>query len=319
LPEVPVPEPPHPRPPTPAAPPRRGRSDLTSRLLTAAIVIPPVVYLIVHGGLPLLAALIGIILLGLREFYQLIDEKGAHPLVGWGMLGGAALPAVAYLGNEYHATILMTAVLLGVMVVQLGKRQISEALVSISGTFFGVFYVGWLLAHAVVLRGFHGVVSAKWGPVAAADWDPRAGIFLMLFAVCVVVGCDAGAYFTGRRYGRRKLAPAISPSKTVEGALGGVALGVVAGAVAKVVFELLAPGITRGFDWVSVALFGVVVSIAGILGDLVESLLKRDAHAKDTGTLLPGMGGVLDRIDSALLGIPVMYYLLLLQTFLRQV
>ena len=313
-------EPVHPRPATPvsdvAAP---ARSNLVRRLGTAAVVIPPIIYVIVQGGLWLLGTVMVIILLGLREFYQLIDEKGAHPLVGYGMAGGAALPVVAYLGNEYHATILMTAVLLGVMVVQLGKRQISDALVSISGTFFGVFYVGWLLTHAIVLRGFHDVVAAKWGPLAAAQWSPQAGIFFLLYAAVVVVGCDAGAYFSGRAYGRRKLAPAISPNKTVEGALGGILAGVVAGAVLKLVFDVFFPGITRGFDWVSVAVFGVVVSIAGILGDLVESLLKRDAKTKDTGALLPGMGGVLDRFDSAFLGVPVMYYLLLAQTFLRTV
>ncbi len=307
-------------PPTPVSPePTSSRSNLVRRLGTAAVVIPPIIYLIVQGGLWLLGGVVVIILLALREFYQLIDEKGAHPLVGYGMAGGAALPVVAYLGSEYHATILMTAVLLGVMVLQLGKQQISEALVSISGTFFGVFYVGWLFAHVMVLRGFHGVVAAKWGPLAAAQWSPDVGIFFMLYAAVVVVSCDTGAYFTGRAYGRRKLAPAISPAKTVEGALGGIATGVVAGGVVKLIFELVSPGITRGFDWVSVVTFGVVVSIAGILGDLVESLLKRDAKAKDTGALLPGMGGVLDRIDSALLGIPVMYYLLLAQTFLRTV
>ncbi|MEN8182745.1 MAG: phosphatidate cytidylyltransferase [Myxococcota bacterium] len=315
-----APEPVHPQPPTPTAPTQASeRSNLVLRLGTASVVIPAVIYLIVQGGLWLLGAVIGIILLGLREFYQLIDEKGAHPLVGYGMAGGAALPVVAYLGNEYHATILMTAVLLGVMVLQLGKRQISEALVSISGTFFGVFYVGWLFAHVVVLRGFHDVVAARWGPVAAAEWSPDVGIFFLLFAATVVVASDAGAYFAGRAYGRRKLAPAISPGKTVEGALGGIVAGVFAGGITKLVFLIFWPDLPRGFDWTSVVLFGVVVSIAGILGDLVESLLKRDAQTKDTGTLLPGMGGVLDRIDSALLGIPVMYYLLLAQTFLRTV
>ncbi len=142
---------------------------------------------------------------------------------------------------------------------------------------------------------------------------------IVLFAAIVVVACDAGAYFTGRAYGRRKLAPAISPKKTVEGALGGVVVGTAAGALLKGCFDLLWPQLSASFDWVSVVAFGLVVAIAGIVGDLVESLLKRDARTKDTGTLLPGMGGVLDRIDSALLGIPVMYYLLLAQTFVRTV
>jgi phosphatidate cytidylyltransferase len=297
--------------------PRRGASNLAKRLLTAAVVIPPVIWLIVAGGLWVLGAVIVIIVLGLREFYQLIEEKGAHPLAGYGLAGGVALPVVAYLGNEYHATVLMTAVLLGVMVAQLGKRQISESLASVSGTFFGVFYVGWLMSHTVVLRQFHDVVAAKWGAAAAAGVHPEAGIFYLLFAAVTVVACDAGAYFTGRAYGRRKLAPAVSPGKTVEGAIGGVLAGTAGGLVVKLVFDLFWPALSSALAWGPATLFGACVAVAGMVGDLVESLLKRDAQTKDTGDLLPGMGGILDRIDSALLGIPVMYYLLLAHTFVR--
>jgi phosphatidate cytidylyltransferase len=305
-------------PPGPApAPPKPGASNLRSRLATAAVVIPPVIYCIVAGDLWVLGAVIVIIVLGLREFYQLIEGKGAQPLKGYGIAGGVALPVVAYLGNEYHATVLMTAVLLGVMVAQLGKRQISESLASVSGTFFGVFYVGWLMSHAVVLRQFHDVVAAKWGGAVAAGVDPDAGAFYLLFAAVVVVACDAGAYFTGRAYGKRKLAPAVSPGKTVEGAVGGVLAGTLGGALVKLCFDLLWPGLSSGLDWGAATLFGACVAVAGMVGDLVESLLKRDAQTKDTGDLLPGMGGILDRIDSALLGVPVMYYLLLAHTFVR--
>jgi phosphatidate cytidylyltransferase len=139
----------------------------------------------------------------------------------------------------------------------------------------------------------------------------------MLFTVSVVVLCDAGAYFAGRRYGRRKLAPQISPGKTVEGAIGGVLAGIVCGLVFKGVFDLWLPDLSRAFPWSAAVLFAFVLSLVGIIGDLVESLLKRDARAKDTGSLLPGMGGILDRIDSNLLAIPVMYYLLLAYTWVR--
>ncbi len=268
----------------------------------------------------MLGAVIVIILLGLREFYQLIDEKGAHPLVGYGMAGGAALPVVAYLGNEYHATILMTAVLLGVMVAQLGKRQISEALVSISGTFFGVFYVGWLLTHAVVLRDFHRAVTTHYGEgaVAKLGFAPECGIFLMFFSLFAVIWCDAGAYFGGRKYGKRKLAPAISPKKSIEGAIAGVLAGLLGGIVCKGIFDIFWPTLSGSVGWVAAAVFALLLSLAAIIGDLIESLLKRDAAVKDTGRLLPGTGGVLDRIDSSLLAIPVMYYSMLLNTF-RQV
>lgn len=308
----------HPRPPTPLPPePPRKRSDLALRLLTAAVLVPSVIYVIFAGGWLYLAVIIGISLLGLREFYGLIEEKGAEPLWGFGLAAGAAIPVVSWFGNEYHATILLTAVLLTVMFVQVAKAQITAALASISGTFFGIFYVSWLLSHAIVLRNFHGVVTSRWGPVAGADVPPDAGVFYMLFTLSVVVVCDAGAYFAGRAYGRRKLAPQISPGKTIEGALGGVAAGIVAGLVAKGVFDTWWPALSASFSFTAALCFGLVLSVVGIIGDLVESLLKRDAQAKDTGTLLPGMGGILDRIDSNLLAIPVMYYLLLAYTWVR--
>jgi len=308
----------HPRPPTPAPPARgTGSSNLALRLVTAALLVPALIYTIWVGGLLYLAVIMVIVLLGLREFYRLIEDKGAQPLVGFGLAAGVAIPVVAYVGNEYHATILMTATLLAVMVAQVGKAQITEALASISGTFFGVFYVGWLLSHAIVLRQFHDVVSAKWGAAAAAGISPDAGAFYMFYTVGTVVMCDVGAYFGGRAWGRRKLAPQISPSKTVEGALSGIGVGICSGLIAKGLFDLAWPSMSRDFSWLAALLFGLVLSIVGIIGDLVESLLKRDARVKDTGSLLPGMGGVLDRIDSNLLGIPVMYYGLLAYTYVR--
>jgi phosphatidate cytidylyltransferase len=310
-------EPVHPQPPTPTppAPPGKKSSELVLRLATAAVLVPSVLWLIAQGPGFVLAAVVVIVLLGTREFYQLIEAKGAHPEATFGMAASAALPVVAYVGNEYHATILMTFVLLAVMVRAVGKAQISEALASISGTFFGIFYVGWLLAHAVTLRDFHRIIASKWGPDAAAAFDPNSGAFLLIFTLTAVVLCDAGAYFAGRKWGRRKLAPKISPGKTVEGALGGVAAGTVAALVCKGVFDVFWPELSRGLSWAIAAPLGLILSVAGMIGDLVESLLKRDAHQKDAGTLLPGMGGVLDRIDSALLAIPVMYYLMLLTTY----
>jgi phosphatidate cytidylyltransferase len=184
------------------------------------------------------------------------------------------------------------------------------------GTFFGIFYVGWLLAHAVTLRDFHRIVTAKWGPDAASALDPNSGTFLLIFALSAVVVCDAGAYFAGRKWGRRKLAPKISPGKTVEGALGGVVTGTVAALLCKGIFDVLWPDLSRALTWLIAVPLALVLAVAGMIGDLVESLLKRDAAQKDAGSLLPGMGGVLDRIDSALLAIPVMYYLMLLITYL---
>ena len=313
-------EPIHPQPATPLPEPRkRVLSELTRRLITAAILIPPVLYVIAAGGLWFLGTVMLFILLGQREFYGLIQDKGAEPHVGLGLGAGAAVAVLAYFGQDYYAMLLMTVLLLALMVAQLRKAVIADALASISGTFFGVFYVGWLLSHIIVLRYFFDAALSRWSveKVQAAGLVPASGIFFVIFMLTVVVWCDAGAYFAGRLYGRRKLAPRISPGKSVEGALGGILGGLVAAAVVKAVFDVFWPPYAAAFPWSWALGFGVVLSVVGIVGDLVESLLKRDAKVKDAGRMLPGMGGVLDRIDAPLLAAPVMYYMLIVGYTLR--
>ena len=312
-------DPVHPRPPTPTGTPSRSRGDLPARLLTASILVPGVLLMIAWGGLWVLFTVVVLVLLAQRELYGLIEDKGARPVVGFGLLAGAALPVVAYIGNEYHATVLLTATLLAVMIAQLRRRQVTEAMASISGTFFGVFYVGWLLSHVIPLRFFTERIVEDKGALAASELGlvPQTGAFLLVFVLTVVVLCDTGAYFAGRAYGKRKLAPSISPGKTVEGAIGGILVGTLGGVACKAVFDFFWPSLTTILSWPLVVLLGVVLAAVGMVGDLVESLLKRDAQVKDAGALLPGMGGLLDRIDSPLLGIPVMYYLMLFYVWLR--
>jgi phosphatidate cytidylyltransferase len=298
-------------------PPRR--SDLAKRLVSSVVLIPFILWTIAQGGLFYLAVVIVIGLLAQHEFYGLIVDKGAKPIHSVGLGFGAAVILVAYFGNEYQAMLLMTASLLVVMVAQLGKNEIQEAMASISGTFFGVFYVAWLLSHAVLLRKFDVAASAHYDPalLVTLNITPGSGIFFMVYTLVTVVGCDVGAYFAGSAWGRIKLAPQISPNKSVEGALGGVIAGGLFGLATKLVFDAFWPDWSAALPW-SVALgFGFLLCVVGIIGDLVESLLKRDAEVKDTGALLPGMGGVLDRIDAPLLGLPTMYYLMLGYLFYR--
>jgi phosphatidate cytidylyltransferase len=309
-----------PQPPTESVrKPTRPKSDLPGRLVTAAVLVPVACFVVIVGGLWLLGLVMTLILLGQREFYRLIEDKGAHPLVGFGLSAAVALCLVQYVGTDYQANLLMTATLLIVLVAQLGKAKITEALASVSGTFFGVFYVGWLLSHAISLRDFYGAITVHYGEatVASIEISPDCGIFLVFFTLFVVVLCDAGAYFGGRAYGKRKLAPTISPGKSVEGAVAGVIGGILGAVVCKGGFDLFWPGLSAVLSWYAVGVLALLLSAAGIVGDLIESLLKRDADVKDTGHLLPGTGGVLDRIDSFLLAIPVMYYAMLFYIFLK--
>jgi phosphatidate cytidylyltransferase len=171
----------------------------------------------------------------------------------------------------------------------------------------------------VLLRNFHHSVVSQHGDLAAAKLGllPDSGIFLMLLTLTAVVWTDTGAYFGGRFYGKRKLAPRISPNKSVEGAVCGVLAGVAGAAAVKAVFDVFWPDLSRALGWEMVPVFGLAISLIAVLGDLVESLLKRDAATKDAGRLLPGMGGMLDRIDAPLLAIPLMYYMLLFYVFLQ--
>ncbi len=293
--------------------PERKQSDLLLRLGTAAVLIPFVLWIIAVGGWPYIAVVMTFGLIAQFEFYNMIEAKGAKPLRLWGIGFGAAVMAVAAFGSEYSATLLMTASLLVMMVAQLRKAAIHDALASISGTFFGVFYVAWLVSHAILLRNFDEAVRQQFGSdaVAALSVTPETGIFLMIYTLAAVIGCDAGAYFAGRAWGKRPLAPEVSPNKSVEGAIGGVVFGVALAALFKLIFDFIWPEMSAAMPWSIVAPFAFVLTLVGIVGDLVESLLKRDADVKDAGSLLPGMGGVLDRIDSPLLAFPVIYYMLI--------
>ncbi len=307
----------HPRPPS-VRPPERARwqpSNLALRLMTAAVLVPPVLWVCYVGGLWYVAMVIVFSSLAINEFYGFIAAKGGTPNRLLGTLAAAALPLIVYVGDAFLATSFMTAVLLTVMLLQLTHAQIREAMMSVSATFFGVFYVGWLLAHAVSVRFIAEDLSRRH---PALEFDPQLGFFFIIFCLVAAVFSDAGAYFVGRRFGRRKLAPAISPNKTLEGVFGGVVAGTLGCLSAKFVFDELIPGrLSAELSYMAAGLFGGVLAVVAVLGDLVESVLKRDAHLKDAGRILPGVGGVLDRVDSALLAIPIMYYMLLAYYYLR--
>jgi phosphatidate cytidylyltransferase len=310
---------PHPLPPTYPEPgaPRWRPSNLTLRLLTAGVLVPPVIWVCWAGGWLYVATVILFAVVGAHEFYNFIEEKGATPQRTLGLAGVVALPIVAYVGDAFWATSLMTVVLLGALILQLARAEIREAIVSVSATFFGVVYVGWLLSHAVFVRFIGEELAYRYG-AAASGIPADIGFFFMLLCLAAAVLCDTGGLFVGRRLGRRKLAPSISPNKTVEGAVGGILVGALGAVLMKLFFDAFVPGdLARGFSVTAAALFGLVIAPVSILGDLIESILKRDAQREEAGSVLPGVGGVLDRIDSALLAIPVTYYLLLAYYYFR--
>lgn len=255
------------------------------RLVTAAVGIPVAAAAVWAGGWFLAAAAGVVAAVGAWEFYHLSQRVGYAPSAFLGILGAGALPLAAQEGIQW-ALATFTVVVLASLGAELWWRR-GGVLANTAGTILGMVYVGLFGSHWVLLRGL------------------SEGMALMFLVLASTWCADSGAYFVGRWLGRRRLAPEVSPNKTVEGALGGVVGGLLGAVAAGAWFGLPAA-------WVGVG--GLACALSGQLGDLWESALKREAQVKDSGNLLPGHGGVLDRFDGLLFSGVVGYYLFWLWT-----
>jgi phosphatidate cytidylyltransferase len=291
-------------------------SELTRRVAVAAIGIPLAVAVVSLGGWVLAILLGGIAAAATAELYRLARHRGIEPLLMPGMVmavmpvlaaaagtgGGVPDPAAgrfAAAAWSWHFAIAIS--LLACTLAIFARGTARAPLAAIAVTVFGALFAGGTLAYAVLLRGLPVTVSNA----AAATW---VGPALLAFPLTLTWLNDTFAYFGGRRFGRRKLIPAVSPGKTVEGAISGLFGTAVTGAFyAHFVFGAWL-GVPLGV--LAGGLIGLVISPIAQLGDLAESLLKREAGVKDSGALLPGHGGVLDRFDSLFFTIPVTFWLL---------
>ena len=217
------------------------------------------------------------------------------PLI-WKLLTGEAYPADCPLGPFGWPLAAAAAAVIGVFVVEIFQfREPGQSINQVAGCIFPIAYIGLNMTFMIGLRSYGG---------------HQTGMVALVSFIFVTKISDAGAYTFGRLFGRTKLAPALSPGKTIEGSLGGI----VTSCLGSILFFLyLVPwlfgaSVTHGNIW-TFAFYGVIVALAGMIGDLAESVIKRSVDAKDSGRLLPGHGGVLDRIDGLLFASPVLYYL----------
>ena len=260
-------------------------SGHTKRVLTAVVAVPVVVFVVLKGGHSGTAVFVGLTaVLGLLEFYNLFCPKEPAFTKAIGVLFCVTLIGIFWAGwvdrgwSLFAAAFLVFAVLglvrfgSHIPVVDLLSRQIA-----------GLVYVPFFLGHIVLIRAW------------------QQGAIWTLFLLAVVFSGDTAAYYVGRAIGSHKLAPRISPGKTVEGAIGGLIASLLAGALFKVYW-------LNTLSWPLCLGLVFVLAVMGQTGDLVESSLKRSVQIKDSGTLLPGHGGVLDRIDGLLFAAPVLYY-----------
>jgi phosphatidate cytidylyltransferase len=268
------------------------RKQLASRLMTASVGVPITIVCSLVGGIPFLLAMNLVIGAGLYEFYRMMEAKGIRPYKIVGVAAGLGVSWYVYFLGGVFSSLFITLVLVAIMTMELFRRDGELAVFHISTTILGVFYVAWLGSHVILLRQLgEGVVGTDYG-----------GFFVIL-AFALAWFTDAGAYFVGHSIGRHKLLPRVSPRKSVEGALGGMAVAVVVAFVAR---ATIVPVLSVR----DALLLGLLAPVMAVLGDLVESLMKRDVHIKDTSRALPGHGGMLDRFDSVLFVAPLVYYYL---------
>lgn len=263
---------------------------LKHRILTALLLIPLVIWAIFGLSTAYLAwILAALVVLGAWEWSRLIPLT--HPVGRIAYL--VVMSAALYLTGVYlYRSGTLTAVLIPACVWWL------IALMWVVGYRSGDGAASYALRIAKTIAGFLTLVPA-WGALVALHAEPDRGPWMLLFVMVLMWVADSGAYFVGRQWGRRKLAPRVSPGKSWEG---------VGGALATSALYSAAAGVPLGFSGARLGLFvllSLVTVALSIVGDLWESLLKRDQGVKDSGTLLPGHGGMLDRIDSLTAGAPV--------------
>lgn len=260
-----------------------------ARILTAIVVLPVLLASIWYAPLTPLFGLLAMaaMLLGLYEFWMLAKCCNTEPDVVLGITTACLITACFYFGMlEQLLPIVSAFTIVALAMAVMRGMPFDRLLASVGATALGVLYVAVLGGHLIAVR---------------TNFPHPRGAQLLSFFLLVVMGSDTAAYYTGRAIGRRKLAPTISPGKTWEGAAGGMAASVCAAVIAHYWFfpELqLSVGIP----------LAAVMNVLGVAGDLTESALKRGAGAKDAANVLPGHGGLLDRLDSLLFNAPVIYY-----------
>lgn len=275
--------------------------SLSTRVLTSVVAFSVISVLVWLGAYAMLPALIFVSVMCLYEYIRMLDRNDIDVRrISLAVFGSAiivaSLPAIQatppWPGGSWREVVMTVALgyLLVMEVMRPGERPLERIVYSL----FGLLYIPWLLGYFLLLR-----------------YSPDAGDGLLYFALPLLAtfAADIGGYFGGYYFGRRKLAPEVSPGKTVEGAVGGLALSFLT--------VLLISSLTHIWSPLESLLYSILVASASQLGDLSESLIKRALRTKDSGSSLPGHGGFLDRLDSLLFAVPATYLFLNISVFSR--
>ncbi len=289
--------------PSPAPP---SKLKVFARRLTSFVILWTIVLAALFSGVTWISNYVFLLIMvfltitGLAEFYGLVEKRDLVCFKWWGLLGGVLLIIGTFLNltgligttgsparvNDFETSFLILFVL-GLCLRQFFSRSNTAGILAISTTLFGLMYVSWLLNFIQKLNFF-----------------PRVdGHYYLLYFILITKFSDSGAYVVGSLIGRHKMIPRISPGKTWEG-FGGAIVGSV---LSSVVFVYFLRSHMFGMNWLHAVVLGVVLSMGAVVGDLIESLFKREAGVKDSGHFFPGIGGILDLLDSLLFNAPIMY------------
>jgi phosphatidate cytidylyltransferase len=286
-------------------------SELFKRILVAIIGIPLTVFLIYIGGIAFSVAVAVISSLAIIELFNFFKKKGVRPFTKTAILANIILITVTYLyihnslKQESNELLLFSLLIIIILIFLLkglwSKKQ--GAMLNIITSLGGFFYISLTFIFLVLLREFGNLyfivnrgISLDSNIIAGREPE-----FLLSLLIAIWL-CDTMAYFVGKSIGKHKLFPSVSPKKTWEGAIGGFF-----GAVAGFVLCTQIPGLLKDFPLSQAIIIGIIIGTVGQIGDLAESKLKRDAGVKDSSSILPGHGGILDRFDSIMFVIPVIF------------
>ena len=263
----------------------KGLNKNATRMLTGFIMGSIAMVCIMLGGIALLGLLAVVIFFASKEYVKILEHKGFYPSLKIMLASEALLAIITYFDRtEYFALALTLCTFAAFLWVLFRGRQ--PYIANVSTTILGFVYCGYFPLHLQLLRD-----------ISSEQYNDGLGFVVMMFTAILLT--DVGCYYAGTRFGKHKLAPVISPNKTIEGSVGG-AICAVTGA--------LIVGYFIGVEWYLSVIAGLICTVFAQIGDLCESLIKRDAGVKDSGNSLPGHGGFLDRTDSFVFTIPVMFY-----------
>lgn len=269
-------------------------TNLQKRIIVGIIGIILVLTCIHYGFLPFLFFVTIMSLLALWEFYSLVKNMGYAPYKLFGMLMALFILLNFFItdsefifNNSYK---IITNILFLILIIipftfSIFSKSMQKTFINISTTILGVIYIPWMLGHLIVLRDLHP--------------HGKQYIYLVFFSIWIL---DTTAYFIGTKFGKNKILPSISPNKSWQGAI--------AGFIACVAMSLIIGQFMIKNYWLNNLIIGIILGIWAQVGDFAESLIKRSARAKDSSSIIPGHGGVLDRIDSLILTVPIVYYYL---------